>query len=307
MVSAPPTSIEVNIFNSLFITCFCLVRQLLLQLLLTMFYFFFFFSIDPSFQEKISIIMPVHNNENYIKAAIDSVLNQTYTNFELLVIDDFSSDRSVAYAEDYSDSRIKIFKLEANLGAAAARNIGLRNATGDYIAFLDSDDCWLPDKLEIQLDFMKSNHSAFCCSQYYIVDEFGKRLYLMDSPRFISARSLKRCCYIGCLTAMYDRRATGLIQVDERLKKRNDYAIWLQVIQKTSSCRSIPQPLACYRLNSKGISHRKMGLLKWHYRLFRWQMGFSRMSSLFFSIENACFSFFKKAKYRRKLNDDHLK
>ena len=114
-------------------------------------------SIDPSFKEKISIIMPVHNNENYIKAAIDSVLNQTYTNFELLVIDDFSSDRSVAYAEDYSDSRIKIFKLEANLGAAAARNIGLRNATGDYIAFLDSDDCWLPDKLEIQLERNRKN------------------------------------------------------------------------------------------------------------------------------------------------------
>lgn len=255
-----------------------------------------------SSNNKVSIIMPVYNDEAYIADAIDSVLKQTHQNLELIIIDDRSNDESVRIAESFSDPRIKLFKLAANSGAAAARNVGLRNASGDYVAFLDADDYWTQDKLEKQIAYMQDNDCQFCASQYFVVSSNGEKLYLMDSPRTISKRAMRRCCYIGCLTAVYNRSVVGLIQVDERLKKRNDYAIWLQAMEKTSVCLSIPEPLAFYRLNQNGLSHKKSSLFKWHYRLHRWQMKTGSLVSFWYACVNAIFAIIKKRKYRKGVN-----
>ena len=272
---------------------------MLLQLAVYMFYCLSMSLNQSDFRKKVSIIVPVHNDEKFIQKTIQSILDQTYQNFEVLVIDDCSSDNSVELIKHFNDHRIKLFTQSKNMGAAAARNLGLREATGDYVAFLDGDDYWLPKKLETQLDFMRRNNCSFCCSQYYVVSQDDEKLYLMDAPRIIGKQRMKNCCYIGCLTAIYDRRAVGLIQIDERLRKRNDYAIWLSAIQNVGFCLSIPEPLACYRINKRGISHNKSSLFVWHYRLFRWQMRYNPPSSLYWSFVNCACSLIKKIKYRR--------
>lgn len=251
--------------------------------------------------KKVSVIMPVHNDQDYIKCAINSVLRQTHSNLELIIVDDFSNDKTLEVIESFSDPRLKVYTFKQNLGAAAARNEALKNAKGDYVAFLDGDDYWLPNKLETQLNFMSENSCSFCCSQYYIISKDDRKLFLMDSPSVIDQKKLRRCCYIGCLTAIYERSVAGTIKVDPRLKKRNDYAIWLKVIEKTGLCFCVPEPLACYRINNNGISHKKASLLKWHFRMFRWQMGYGKISSAYYSLINACFSVFKKLKYRRPI------
>ena len=248
----------------------------------------------------VSVVMPMHNNAKFVLESIDSVLSQTYSNFELLVVDDGSSDGSFDLVSKIADPRIKLFRNEKSLGAAGARNVALRNAKGKYVAFLDADDCWEPNKLETQIGFMESNGVHFSCSYYEVVDSTGNHLHYMKAPETITKRKMYHCCYLGCLTAIYDQTVTGVLQVDERLKKRNDYAIWLQAIEKTGPCLCFKSSLAKYRLNENGISSKKATLLKWHYRLFRWQMGKKPMSACFYAVLNVLYTAIKKAKYRTK-------
>ncbi len=247
----------------------------------------------------VSIIMPVHNNEKFVGEAIKSVLNQDYKNFELLIVDDGSTDKSLFVIQSFSDSRIRLFINQGSFGAAAARNVALRNAHGKYIAFLDADDVWKKEKLRTQIDYMERNNISFCCSRYTVVSASGEPKYDIKAPKRISKKSLVKCCYIGCLTAIYDQTISGVIQVDERLKKRNDYAIWLQVINKIGFCYYIDKSLAFYRLNSFGISSKKIGLIKWHYRLFRWQFHKNKLISAFYAVTNLIYYVIKRVKYKK--------
>lgn len=218
----------------------------------------------------VSVIMPVYNCEKFIVKTIESVLAQTYHFFELIVVDDNSSDSSYAIISSLcaDDERIKCYRLESNSGAAVARNTAVNLAKGEFLAFLDADDLWLPDKLEKQLDFMKNNNAQFCCTAYYPIDEFGmisgkKRDVL---PTYNYKLVLKEG--IGNSTVIYNAAELGKFTI-EPIRKRNDYLMWLSVIKVAKLLHGYPEPLTFYRVHSGGISRNKVSLLKYHWIVYR--------------------------------------
>lgn len=255
---------------------------------------------------KVSIIMPNYNCEKFIEETVNSVLAQTYGNWELLIVDDCSTDRSIEIINSYceKDERIKLFINEKNSGAAASRNWALREATGKWIAFLDSDDLWLPEKLEKQLNFMVDKGYRFSYTSYEHVDEQSQMMNIMvTGPKVLSKRKMFHYCYPGCLTVMYDCSDIGIIQIpDEIANGENDYAIWLKVV-KHYRCYYLSEILALYRVRSSSLSHKssKLKLTKNHYKLFRVSEERSVIGTLFCVIRNLFYGFWKKVKYVRRL------
>ena len=171
----------------------------------------------------VSIIMPSYNTAPYIKQTIQSVLNQTYTNWELIIVDDCSTDNTEEILEEINDNRIRCFKNEVNSGAAVSRNKALREAKGQWIAFLDSDDLWLPTKLEKQIEFMNRNKYSFSYTNYEEIDVDGNDTGVkVTGPKRITKTGMFNYCWPGCLTAMYNASKIGLIQIHD-IKKNNDY------------------------------------------------------------------------------------
>lgn len=251
--------------------------------------------------DLVSIIMPNYNGEKYLKETLDSVLNQTYENWELLFVDDCSTDRSVEIVKSYKDSRIKIFSNETNSGAATSRNYALREAKGKWIAFLDSDDLWTNDKLEKQVGFMEKNAYSFSYTKYEEVDGNSNKLNkVVFGPLKINKRKMFRYCWVGCLTVMYDREKVGLIQIENNIEKRNDYAIWLKVC-KTAVCYLLPEILAKYRRREGSMSNQsKLSLIKYHYRLFRISENKSVIGAAFCTLRNLFYGVIKKVWYVKK-------
>ena len=213
--------------------------------------------------ELVSIIMPSYNTGRFISETIESVLAQSYSNWELIIVDDCSTDNTDEVIEDYiSDDRIKYIKNDKNSGAAISRNRALREAKGNWIAFLDSDDLWEPDKLQKQISFMKENGYYYSYTNYIEIDEEsipnGKSV---TGPKCVTKQGMYNYCWMGCLTVMYDAEAVGLIQI-ENIKKNNDYAMWLKVCKK-ANCYLLNENLARYRKRSGSISnHRYIELIK---------------------------------------------
>ena len=222
-----------------------------------------------SMNELVSIIMPSYNTANYIGDSIASVLNQTYKNWELIIVDDCSSDDTDEVLAKYLyDERIRYFKNETNSGAAVSRNRALREARGKWIAFLDSDDLWLPEKIEKQVKFMKDNGYAFTFTDYRICLNGEWLPYIITGPNVVNKRKMYNYCYFSTITVMYDREKIGLIQI-ANLRKNNDYAMWLKVIEKSNAYR-LPECLSYYIKHEGSVSSgNKMKLIKWHYKLFR--------------------------------------
>lgn len=221
-------------------------------------------------EELVSIIMPLYNSEKFIDITLKSVLNQTYQNFEILITDDLSKDDGVNKILEYQkkDSRIKLFKLKVNSGAGVARNNSIAEAKGRYIAFLDSDDLWKPNKLEKQIEFMKKNNCAFSFTEYEQISEDG--LYLGNVRKVPKLLTYKEAIYynpIGCLTAIYDANKLGKVYMPS-IRKRQDYALWLKILKKTDGY-GINENLASYRIRENSISSNKISLLKWHWKLYR--------------------------------------
>ena len=182
--------------------------------------------------ELVSIIMPSWNTGNFIAESIQSVINQTYKNWELIIVDDCSTDNTDEVVSFYKDQRIKYLKNEKNSGAAITRNKALREAQGEWIAFLDSDDLWAPEKLEHQINFMKNNGYNLSFTEYEKIDEESKPLNVyVSGPEMVNKRKMYNYDYIGQLTMMYSTKAFGLIQIKD-IKKNNDYAIRLQLYKK---------------------------------------------------------------------------
>lgn len=248
-------------------------------------------------QELVSIIMPSYNTGAFIKETIDSVLAQTYSDWELLIIDDASTDETDKVVTEYQDERIHYIKNEKNAGAAVSRNRALREAKGKWIAFLDSDDLWKPEKLEKQIAFMKQNHCHFSYTNYCEIDEKSQpNGILVTGPKKITKAGMFRYCWPGCLTVMYDRDCVGLIQIVD-IKKNNDYAMWLKVCKK-ADCYLLPENLASYRKRSGSISnHSYVALIKWHYKLYREAERENIICSLFHTGLNLVFGFYKKKHY----------
>lgn len=248
--------------------------------------------------ELVSIIMPSYNTARFIKETVDSVLAQSYTNWELLIVDDCSTDNTDDVVAQFSDDpRIKYIKNSKNSGAAESRNRALREAKGKWIAFLDSDDLWEPDKLKKQIAFMKDNGYHFSYTNYIEIDEESKIIgKSVTGPKSISKTGMYNYCWMGCLTVMYDAEAVGLIQIED-IRKNNDYAMWLKVCKK-AKCYLLDETLARYRKRSGSISnHGYTKLIKWHYRLYRVAEHKNPISSAVLTVRNLFFGTLKKIMY----------
>lgn len=248
--------------------------------------------------ELVSIIMPSYNTARFIKETVESVLAQSYTNWELLIVDDCSTDNTDdVVAQFLGDSRIKYIKNSKNSGAAVSRNRALREAKGKWIAFLDSDDLWEPHKLKNQIAFMKNNGYHFSYTNYIEIDEDSKpNGKTVSGPKCISKSGMHNYCWPGCLTVMYDAEEIGLIQIED-IRKNNDYAMWLKVCRKAKCCL-LDETLAKYRKRSGSISnHGYTKLIKWHYKLFRDAEKKNPVSSAVLMVRNLFFGAVKKIIY----------
>ena len=252
--------------------------------------------------KKVSIIVPVYNAEKFIDKCIQSLINQTYQNWELIIVNDASTDDSETIIKNFAEPRIQYLKNDVNQGAAFSRNKAMSAATGKYLAFLDADDMWGERKLEKELTAAAENHASFIASWYYETDSCGTPMYLVKSPSNLGVKDFYRCCYIGCLTALFEREKIPQIEIDPRIKKRNDYAMWLIVIKVTKNCLVIEEPLAYYRKHSGSVSNvSPLKLIKWHYVLFRIQEQKNPLAALFCAFRNAFYTFLKKKIYVERI------
>lgn len=248
--------------------------------------------------DLVSIIMPSYNTGRFIKETVESVVAQTYPNWELIIVDDCSTDHTDQIIKELlNDTRIHYIKNEKNSGAAVSRNRALREAKGRWIAFLDSDDLWHPEKLEKQLQFMEENGYHFSYTNYIEIDENsisnGKTV---TGPNKVTKRGMYNYCWVGCLTVMYDAETVGLIQIED-IKKNNDYAMWLKICQK-ETCYLLNETLAKYRKRTGSISnHQYIKLIKWHYKLYREAEKRNLMAASALTLRNLFFGVIKKIKY----------
>ncbi|MCI9136003.1 MAG: glycosyltransferase [Lachnospiraceae bacterium] len=255
-------------------------------------------------QNLVSIIMPSYNTAEYIASSIESVQAQTYPNWELIIMDDCSTDHTEEVLQKYlSDKRIHYFRNKRNSGAAVSRNRALRKAQGRWIAFLDSDDLWHPEKLERQIAFMVKKPCSFSYTKYEEIDEKGNALGIVVSgPKRITKKGMYRYCWPGCLTVMYDQNEIGKIQIAD-IKKNNDYAMWLKVCKKADCCL-YPAVMAKYRKRSGSISNHSYGrLIKWHYKLFREAEERNILPAVWSTCRNMIFGAVKKIRFHKKIKE----
>lgn len=249
----------------------------------------------------VSIIMPSYNTASFIEETIQSVLNQTYTNWELIIVDDCSTDNTNEVVDTIKDCRIHYLKNEKNSGAAISRNKALREAKGQWIAYLDSDDLWMPEKLEKQIKFMEENGYVFSYTNYEEIDVDGYKTGVkVTGPKKITKTGMFNYCWPGCLTVMYDANKIGLIQIED-IKKNNDYAMWLKVCRK-ADCYLLDEILGQYRKGRVGSvsTHSIRTMIGWHYKLYREAEDMGILSSLFNTGRNIVFGFYKKKRYVRR-------
>jgi len=226
-------------------------------------------SLQPDMTDKVSIVTPVYNSADFIANTIQSVLNQTYSNWEMILADDVSTDDSVEIIKSFNDERIKLIRLSKNSGPAVARNKAIESATGRFIAFLDSDDVWLPDKLKNQLNFMITTDAAVTHTAYEAIDVAGKQTgKIIRAPKIIGYHQLLNYNYIGCLTGMYDTAKTGKVLMPD-IPKRQDYGLWLAILRKGFKAYYLDEVLAQYRTGRQSVSSNKLETAKYNWQILR--------------------------------------
>ena len=247
----------------------------------------------------VSIITPTWACAGFISETIKSVQTQTYQNWELLIQDDCSTDGTDRVVEALAQEVPRI-KYECNpkkSGAAITRNNALRRAKGRWIAFLDSDDLWLPKKFEHQLKFMVENNYAFSYHEYTEMNEDGKELGVyVSGKKCVSEFDMYACCWPGCLAVMYDVEKIGLVQIKD-VKKNNDTAMWLKVVKK-APCYLLKENLARYRRRSVSITPKPLYKRIWaHYPLFHIAEEMNPVRATFWVLMNVLGNAFKKIFY----------
>lgn len=231
-------------------------------------------------QNLVSIITPNYNCVRFISQTIESVLAQTYSDWEMLIVDDCSTDGSYEIALEYAakDSRIKVIRNEKNSGAAVSRNKAIEVAQGEFVAFLDSDDLWIPEKLEKQIAFMCENACDFSFCEYEHIDEENNSLHkIANVTKHLSYRKMMLHCWPGCLTVMYNQSVTGKVYA-ENIKKNNDHALFLRVLKKCHNAMGIKYVMAQYRIRRGSISSKKSAIIKYYIRVVH---EFEKQSLLF--------------------------
>ena len=220
--------------------------------------------------EKVSVIVPMHNSSKHIQECIESVINQTYKNIELIIVDDKSTDNSLEIAESIKDERIKIIKLSQNVGAAMARNRGIDEASGEYICFLDSDDYWYKEKIEKQVKFIKENDYTFIYSAYEFLKENKKHIAYV--PESITYKQALKNTTIFTSTVMFNMKYLNKKDIYmENVKRGQDTLTWWKVLKKGITAYGINKPLAIYRVGEKSLSSNKLKALKRTWYIYKLQ------------------------------------
>jgi len=232
--------------------------------------------------ELVSIVIPTYNSEVFLSNTIDSVLAQSYSKLELILIDDDSSDSTRKIMEEYKnyDTRVKLFFQQTNHGAGAARNKGILAAKGKYLAFVDSDDYWHKDKLKNQIDFMIKNNYPFTYTKYAYVDESDNLLkkYNIAPNRCNYFRLLLQNC-IGCSTVIVDMDELGK-EYMPGLRNRQDWGLWLKYIRKSGKAYGMRESYTYYRVLHGSISSKKVKLFKYHWQIYREEEKYNLLLSL---------------------------
>lgn len=236
---------------------------------------------------EVSVILPVFNGQEFIKETMNSVLNQSLKTFELIIINDASTDETEKVIHSYNDRRIVYKKLARNCGVANARNAGIKLAQGKFVAFIDSDDCWDRNKLQQQLSFMKENGINFSYSNYSLVNDNGKVIKCINNlPKKSTYQSLLVTNSIPLLTVIINRQ---LITKDQFLNVHHeDYATWLQILRKSSEYAALyPYITAHYRVRENSVSSNKFKSLTWTWRIYRKSEHLSVIKSIYYLGCNA--------------------
>jgi glycosyltransferase involved in cell wall biosynthesis len=236
-------------------------------------------------EDLVSIISPVYNSERFLQACIESVKGQTFQQWEHILVDDCSTDNSSSIIQKYArqDKRFRYYRLNQNSGPGVARNKAIELATGRFIAFLDSDDTWYPDKLERQIRFMEESGNPFTYTSYDCINVKGELLdRKVMAPKKVTYKSALYKNPIGCLTVIYDTGFFGK-QFMPTVRKRQDYALWLKLLKKADAY-GLQEVLASYRIGNKSISSNKLSLIKYEWLIYRQEEGLGVFKSVFYVL-----------------------
>ena len=218
--------------------------------------------------EKVSIVIPMHNSSNYIKQCIESVINQTYKNIEIIIVDDKSTDNGIEIIKKYNDERIRVIELKKNVGPAIARNIGIRKSTGEYICFLDSDDYWYIDKIEKQMNFINLKKCEFIFSGYVFFKN-NEQKSIVHVPEKINYEEALKNTTIFTSTVMFNMNILKKKDIYmPNIKKGQDTATWWKVLKKGITAYGLDEVLSIYRVGNKSVSSNKIKALKRTWKLY---------------------------------------
>lgn len=219
----------------------------------------------------VSIITPIYNGERYVKETINSVIKQTYPNWEMIIVDDGSKDNSAQIIKEFTgkEKRIRLIQ-QPNAGSAAARNNGIRHANGQYIALLDADDLWEPEFIESQLALMKEKDALVVHASYKRINEDSKEILRpFKAKEVVTYKQMQMTNHIACLTGLYDTSKYGKIYLREELKSlRDDYAYWLDIVKLTGKSYGNQKILASYRVMTSSTTGKKKKLIKAQFNFY---------------------------------------
>ena len=245
---------------------------------------------------EVSIITPCYNSSKFLQQTIDSVLNQTFTDWEWLITDDKSSDNSVEIIRKVNDERIKLTVAEKNGGAGHARNLSLEKATGRFITFLDADDFWEPNFLEEMVSFMKKENAELAYSNYSRCDEnLIPKIEDFKADKNVTFNNLLKTCRLSLLSSMYDSQRVGKEFFPER-SKREDHVMWLNLLKKIPVGKPLPKTMAKYRMHASSISRKKTNIMLDQYLVYKDYMKFSTLKSMYYTANWAINGFMKYSK-----------
>lgn len=244
----------------------------------------------------VSIITPAYNCKNTIKETFESIRAQTFCLWEWIIVEDNSNDGSFEYISDLVsvDKRVKLLRTPTNSGAAVARNMGIEKASGRFIAFLDSDDLYKPEKLNRQIAFMQKNDFAFSFTDYDVLFKNGTVKQHRIKYDVIKYKALLKSNYIGCLTAVYDTKKLGKIYMPLDCEKREDHGAWLDIVRSGTNAYRLNESLSVYRLANSSVSSNKAKMMKYQYRLYRNHEQFGVFKSLWLTFVCAINKIFHK-------------
>lgn len=260
--------------------------------------------------DKVTVVTPSWNSEKYIEETIHSVQEQTYQNWEMIVVDDCSTDNTVEIVKRISleDSRIRILVQEENGGAAKARTRAMQEGVGRFLAYLDADDHWKPEKLEKQIAFMKEKNCGFSCTSYEVIDDDGK-------PKNKYIHMLPKVDYVGFLTNNLLQTVGIMVDTDKvdkknlvmpDIRRRQDAATWLQVLKAGFDCYGLDEILAEYRRSEGSLSSDKIKAVKGMWNLYRNVAGLSISFSCYCFVRYAVLAVWKRI-YIKRLNAETIR